>query len=300
MNSFAYKQMLLVMVFGITAAGCNMKQMVIKSSYLMMEDSMKAFNEEPDTQLAAEAAPSNLKLLEGMAKGAPENAEIQLAAAQMLGMYAFGFLEDSTADETAQEIANQRARNLYRRAREYSINALEQAAAFRSAMNQDSDQFKAHLTQYDQAQVPALFWTAFSWGLYVNLSRTDIAALADLPKVMALTERIAELDERYFFGGAHMFLMVSYGSVGPSVGGDPQKAKAHFEKAWQISGGKYLMTKYLFAKYYCQQTLDEALFKKLLTEIINAPNDLFPEQTLSNTLAKEKAARLLKQTQDIF
>jgi hypothetical protein len=60
------------------------------------------------------------------------------------------------------------------------------------------------------------------------------------------------------------------------------------------------MIKYLFAKFYCRQTLDEELFNRLLGEIIRAPYDLFPEQALSNNLAKEKAARLLKQAEDIF
>lgn len=300
MGDLLYKQILLGLVIGLVIAGCDMKRLVINSSYLMVEESMQAFYEEPDTRLAAEAAPSQLKLLEGMAKGSPENYDIQLAAAQMLGMYAFGFLEDSTSDEDAQERADQRARGLYLRAREYGIRVLQQTADFRTAMGLDLDRFKAHLAEYDEAQVPALFWTAFSWGLYVNLSRADISALADLPKVTALAEHIATLNEDYFFGGAHLFLMVAYGSVGPSVGGNPEKAKDHYEQAWRISDGKYLMIKYLFAKTYCQQTLDEALFNKLLTEIIEAPADLFPEQALSNNLAMEKAARLLKRAEDIF
>jgi hypothetical protein len=300
MSELLKKQMFFLLGFALLAAGCNMKRMVINSSYLMVEESMKAFYEEPDTKLAAEAAPSNLKLLEGMAMGAPENDDIELAVSQMMGMYAFGFLEDGTEDEKAQEIANQRARGLYIRARNRAIDVLEKTADFRSAMSRDLDRFKEHLEAYGKEQVPALFWTAFNWGLYVNLSRTDIAALSDLPKVIALAERIAALDETYFFGGAHLFLMVSHGSVGPSVGGNPQRAKAEYEKAWRISGGKYLMIKYLFAKHYCQQTLDEALFKKLLEEIIHAPRDLFPEQALANNLAKEKAARLLKKAADIF
>jgi hypothetical protein len=277
-----------------------MKQLVISSSYLMVEEAMSSFYEESDTVLAAQAAPANHKLVEGMARGAPDNEEIEVAAAELTGMYAFGFLEDCCADEAEQERSNARARVLYLRARDHAIAALQRHVDFRAMMKMDLAGFKEALRDIDEDQVPALFWATFGWGLYINLSRSDVGAVADLPKIAAMAERIAELDEGYFFGGAHLFLMVYYGSLGAAVGGSPEKAKAEFEQAWRLSGGKFLMTKYLFAKYYCAQTLDRALFEKLLREIAEAPDDLLPAWRLSNALAKEKAARLLARAEDLF
>ncbi len=284
----------------VAAAGCNMKRLVINSSYIMVEEAMSSFYEEPDTILAAQAAPANLKLIEGMARGAPDNEEIQLAAAQLLTMYTFGFLEDCCADEEAQEKSSARARGLYLRGREYGIRALQQHIDFRGLMTKDLATFQEGLKELDEDLVPHLFWTAFSWGSYINLNRADLSAVADLSKVTAMTQRVAELNEEFYYGGAHLFLMVFYGSMGKAVGGDPDKAKSEYEKAWQIADGKFLMTKYLFAKYYCQQTLDRELFEKLLGEVMEAPDDLLPAQSLSNALAKEKAARLLVKADDIF
>ncbi|MCP4675694.1 MAG: hypothetical protein GY854_09350 [Deltaproteobacteria bacterium] len=300
---FVYKRFFAVFLTAALStclAGCNLKRLVIKSSYVMVEEAMNSFFEEEDTILAAQAAPANLKLIEGMARGDPENSEVQIAAAKLIGMYSFGFLEDCCEDEQEQARADQRAKKLYLRARNYAIRVLQQHVDFKAMMQLELEAFRKELKVFDEEHVPELLWAAFNWGLYINLSRDDISAVADLAKVAAMTERVVELDEGYFYGTAHLFLMVYYGSVGKVLGGDPEKAKEEYEKAWKLSGKKFLMIKYLFAKYYCQQTLDQPLFEKLLKEIINAPEDLLPEQTLSNTLAKQKAARLLKQTEDIF
>jgi hypothetical protein len=292
--------LLLLAALVLAAAGCDMKRLVIRSSYLMVGEAEAAFFEEPDTLLAAAAAPANLKLIEGMARGAPDEPELQVAAARMLAMYAFGFLEDCCDDPDEQARADERARGLHRRALDHAVRALDREIDFSGLMGKDLETFEAGLERLGPEHVPALFWATFAWGLYINLSRADLSAVADLSKVAALSRRIAKLDEGFFYGGAHLFLMVYHGSLGPAVGGDPAKAKAAYEKAWKLGGGKFLMTKYMFARTYCPQTLDQDLFEKLLGEIIAAPDDLLPEQRLSNALAKEKAARLLARASDIF
>lgn len=280
--------------------GCTYKQLVVGAGFVMAEEAINAFYEESDTQLAKEAAPANLKLLEGMARGDMENEELQIAASQLIGMYAFGFLEDCCPDEDEQEIGSQRARILYLRGRDLGIFALQEKADFRVAMESDLTAFKEHLKVYKKKHVPALFWTAFNWGLYINLSRSDLEAVANLTKVVAMAQRVIELDEHYFYGGAHMFLMVYHGSLGKAVGGSPEKTKAAYDKASKISKGRFLMTKYLFAKLYAQQTFDRPLFEKLLREISSSPVGLLKEMTLANELAKEKATRLLGQADDLF
>lgn len=289
-----------IMALLAAATGCSVKHLVIVSSYSLVEEATASFFAEPDTVLAREAAPGNLKLLEGMAHGAPDHAEILAAAAQLVGAYAFGFLEDCCSDEAEQAASNARAGALYLRGRDYAIRALDASHDFSGMLKLDQAAFEEALDELEQEDVAPLFWATFNWGLYINLFRDDLSALADLSRVLAMAKRTAELDPSYFFGGADMFLMVFNASLGPAVGGSPKEAKLAYDRAWQAGGGRFLLTKYLFAKYYCQQTLDRALFEKLLGEVIAAPDDLLPEQRLTNELAKEKAARLLKRADDLF
>jgi hypothetical protein len=280
--------------------GCNMKRLVINSSYALVEESTASFFAEPDSQLAKEAAPANLKLIEGMTQGSPKNEKLLTSAAQLLGAYAFGFLEDCCLDEDAQEAANERARALYLRSRDYAIAALNLDYDFKTMLKLEQAAFEKALEKIDVEGVPPLFWATFSWGLYINLTRSDLEALADLSRVAAMARRVQTLDPSYFYGGADMFLMVFASAMGPAVGGSPEQAKQAYERAIKQSDGKFLLTKYLFAKYYGQQTMDRALFEKTLQEILDAPLNALPEQNLSNQLAKEKAARLLAQAEDLF
>lgn len=289
-----------VLCLSMLVGGCNMKRLVIRTSYPMVEEAVNAFFEETDPILAGQAAPGNLKLLEGMARGDPENPEIQLAASRMLAMYTFGYLEDAYDDEDEQEAANQRAKALYLRGRNHAIRVLKMEADFDQMMQMNLDDFKKAIKAYQREDVPALLWCAFNWGLYINLSRDDLSAVADLPKVAAMAERVIALDESYYYGSAHIFMMVFYGSLGKALGGDPDKAKAAFERAWKISAGRYLPTKYLFAKTYCLQTLDRPLFEELLNDILEAPDDVLPEQALATAVMKRKAKRLLNMADDIF
>ena len=300
MSRSCLKTVIFLCCFCLLAAGCSMKYLVIKATSTLVDETILSFYAETDIELAGQAAPANLKLVEGMARGAPDNQHVQAVAAQLLGIYTFGFIEDSVLDEDEQEELNERAKVLYMRGKGYGLRGLQERIDFERLCGQNIDDFKEGLKHYGKKQVPLLFWTAFNWGLYINLSRDNISAVADRGKVTAMMERVAELDEGYFYGGAHMFLMVNNALLGRALGGDPEKAKAEYEKAWALSGGKFLVTKYLFAKYYCQQTLDEELFDKLVAEIAAAPEDLLPEQALANALAKQKAVRLSKLKEELF
>ena len=142
-------------------------------------------------------------------------------------------------------------------------------------------------------------WLLISWRSALVLA-VVLYTLIGFLVVPWIAERVIELDEKHYFGSAHLFLMVYYGSVGKVMGGSPEKAKEEYEKAWEIGKGKYLLPKYLFAKTYCLQTLDRELFEKLLGEIIHAPDDLLPEQALTNAIIKVKARRLLNMADDLF
>ena len=60
------------------------------------------------------------------------------------------------------------------------------------------------------------------------------------------------------------------------------------------------MTSVYFARYYARQLLDRDLFVGTLTKVLSLPADMDPDLTLVNTLAQQKAKRLLEQVDDFF
>ncbi|MCX6122759.1 MAG: TRAP transporter TatT component family protein [Ignavibacteriales bacterium] len=257
----------------------------------ILDNGFASFNEESDLQLAHESLGSNLKLIEAMIKSDPENERFLLFAAQGYNSYALAFCEDDSVE---------RARVFYLRAKEYGMRILVKNKRFKEAMDGDITAFREAVKTFDKDDVPAIFWTAFSWGSYVNITRTDVAGLADLSKVQALIEFVAEKNPSFYHGGAYLFLGVIEGTTPRSLGGNPDKAKEYFKKALTINGGKFLMTQLYYARTYAVSTQDQPLFESLLKQVEDASIDDVPEIRLANVVAKQKARKLLAQESELF
>ena len=275
----------------LLGSGCSVQKLAVRSMSGLLEDSMTALFEETDLELAEHAIASDLKLLEGILKSDPENEKYLFMASQGFAAYALGFVEDENP---------QRAKQLYLRGRDYGLKILRKNKPFRQAEDQELEIFTQSLKKLDKKDVPALFWTANNWGNFINLSMNDPIALADLPRVQAMMERVIELDDSYFFGGAHLFLGTLLAVRPPILGGDMKKAKAHFDRCFELSQGKFLLPSIYFARYYLTREFDEVQFRETLQKVLDAPADLFPEQNLPNAIAKKKARLLLEKAEEYF
>ena len=86
-------RILLVSSLAATLAACSMGQVVVRSSQVILDSGIEAMNRETDIDLAREAMPANLKLLEGMLIEDPKNEELLLYAAQGFYGYSYGFVD---------------------------------------------------------------------------------------------------------------------------------------------------------------------------------------------------------------
>ncbi|MDE2142211.1 MAG: hypothetical protein KGJ84_07360 [Elusimicrobia bacterium] len=247
--------------------------------------------DEPDYQLARDAMPAQLKLIETFLVADPENRELRRLAAEGFGGAAFLFLEDTEP---------LRAKGFYLRGRDHALAALALKSAFRGLAAKTPDDFQAALAKARRDDVPDLFWAGFNWAGYVNLSKDDAAALADLPKVAALMTRVSELEPGYHFDGVDLFFGVYYASRPRMLGGDPAKAKAAFERARKATKGQYLMAHVLNARAYAVAVQDRELYQQLLKKVLESPSGQLPEARLTDEAAKRKAAVLLEKIDDYF
>ncbi len=271
--------------------GCSIQRMAVRTTGDLLINGATALYEEEDLPLAEQAIAANLKLLEILLKNDPNNKKLLLMAAEGYTSYALGFVEDTSP---------RRASSFYLRARNYALRILRQDKSFAAAMKARPEQFKKALQKLSSKYTAALFWCANAWGSYINLNKTSPDALADLPKVQAMMEQVLRWNEGFYYGGPHLFLGTLYASRPPILGGNPQKAKEHFQRCLVLNNGRFLMAKLFYAKYYAVQVQDRALFHRLLQEILAAPADILPEQRLANQIAKRKARALLKKEDTLF
>ncbi|MBC8184520.1 hypothetical protein H8E88_25780 [candidate division KSB1 bacterium] len=257
----------------------------------ILDNSMSALYEETDLLLAEQALASDLKLLEGLIKTDPGNEKLLLMASQGFGAYALGFVEDENSE---------RAKNLYLRGKGYGFKILNKNPNFQKSITGSTEDLKQALASFSKKDVPALFWTANNWANWINLNFNNPDALIDLPRVQLLMERVLELDESYFFGGAHLFFATIYAVRPPILGGDIKKSEYHFNRCFNFSSEKFLLPYVYYAQFYLTRQFDEDLFVKTLEKVLNTPGDILPGQQLPNAIAKEKARKLLNNKDEHF
>ena len=281
---------LALLLCALLLQGC-IQTMAIRTMGGIMDYGLEAFNEEGDMKLAEGALGSNLKLVEALIKGDPQNAKLLLMASQGFNAYALAFAEDDSVE---------RARLFYLRGRDYGMRVLTQNPRIKEALDKDVTSFQSALSTLTKDDVPAVFWTALGWGSYINITRSDVGVVADLPKVTAMMEFVRQTDPTFYHGGPYLILGTMEGSMPQVLGGRPEKAKEYFERALSINGGKFLLTYVYYAKTYAVQTQNQELFESLLKKVEDASPDILPEARLSNAIAKKKAMLLREHMNDLF
>ncbi len=274
----------------LLVSGC-VQTIAIRTVGGILDYGMEAFYEEGDLQLAHEALGSNLKLIEALIKGDPENEQLLLMASQGFSAYSLAFVDGDSAE---------RAVELYVRARDYALRILKEDEGFAAALTGDVQTFRRAVEALGEDDVPAVFWAAFGWGSAINLSRTDPAMIADLPRVNAMMEFVAARHRSYYYAGALVYLATMNAITPVMLGGNPERSKELFDEAVALTDGKFLMTYVYYAQSYAMQTLNQELFTSLLDKVDSTSVDVLPEARLPNVVAKEKARLLRAQGRDYF
>jgi hypothetical protein len=286
-----FKKILWLILAMAGIQSCSINTFVIRQTGAILDYGVIALYKETDLKLAEQALASDIKLLEGMIIGDPENDHLLLLTTQALSGYALGFAEDEDRE---------RAKVLYLRAKEYGLRVLRMDDDFAGADSGTIEEFSGAVKELDETYLPALFWTAFAWAGWINLSLDNPRALIELSKVQDMMQRVKDIDETYFFGSAELFFGSIWGMKPRMLGGDPEKAKACFERNLKITEKKFLLTYIYYARFYAAKTLNEELFDELLAIVETTPADVLPGYQLLNMIAKKKADFLKQQKDELF
>ena len=271
-------------------SGCSMDKMLVRASTPMIDGGVEALNHETDLELAEDSIPGNLNMLLGMIKIDPENAELHTYAAQAYYGLSYGFNEDTRPE---------RASTFYLRGRHHGLTALKLSSG-KDLLDIPITEFENQLGQLGKDDVAAMFWTASNWAKWIDMHRDQPEAIAQLARATALMQRVIELDETFYHGGAHMYFGVYYGSRSPLLGGNFERSRQHFDRAREITDNKLLIPDLLQAQYLARQMQDQQDFHQWLSAIIEAPDDLLPSLGLLNQIAKRKAQALLNNEEKWF
>ncbi|MDH3552653.1 MAG: TRAP transporter TatT component family protein, partial [Gammaproteobacteria bacterium] len=115
----------------------------------------------------------------------------------------------------------------------------------------------------------------------------------------ALIRRYFEISGESVKSSAHVYMGIILTLRPPSLGGKPEEARIHFEKAIAMSAGKDLSAKVEFAKGYAKLLYERELHDTLVGEVLEA-SPYADGLTLMNVLAQEEALILRAEANDYF
>ena len=243
---------------------------------------------QDDPVLVENGVPAYLLLVDGLISQNPDNVALLSAGAQLFALYGSRF------------VSPERAITLTAKGRRYGERAIcvahEPACHWEGL---DHTRFVAELEGVGRKDLDALYSYAVSWLAYLDATSEDWTAVAELPWVEAVLTRALALDETYERGALHAYLGILNSLRPPALGGKPDVARDHFERAIELSEGRDLSVKVEYARRYARLVFDQELHDRLLKEVLDAPVDA-PLMTLFNVLARQEAETLLASGKEYF
>ena len=242
-----------------------------------------------DPETARAGMPSYMLLMDSFVEGSPDDPAMLGAAANLYASYGVVFAGDTS-----------RASRLTRRARGYAKDAM--CHAFSEACDWDElvyEDFESSLARVPASDAKTLYTYGFALLAYIRAHSSDFNALAELPQAEAVLTRYLELTGKDAAPAAHTYLGILKTLRPPSLGGKPEEARSHFEKAIELTGGRDLTVKVEFAKGYAKTLYDRDLHDQLVNDVLRA--DPYADgYTLMNVMAQEEAQRLADAANDYF
>ncbi len=244
-------------------------------------------NDDPET--VRDGMPSYMIMMDGFVHDNPDNPAMLGAAANLYASFGAVFVDDPA-----------RASRITSRGREYALRGIciEYAPAC-DWRELTYDEFVATLDGLEARHADAAYLYSFATLAYLRAHSSDWNSLAELPQAEALVKRYLELSGDSAKSAAHMYLGVILTLRPPALGGKPEEARVHFEKAIEMSDGRDLSAKVEFARGYAKLLYDRELHDRLVVEVLES--DPYADGlTLTNVLAQQEALLLQANANDYF
>lgn len=268
----------LYLLYALMLGGC-----VSMATDRLAQNLSQAMLNQSDPEVVRQGAPAYLLLIDAVIADSPDDPAQLVAGAELYGAYAGGLVTDPV-----------RRRSLTEQAMAYASRAFcPRHPLICEARNQPFDRFSTAVAEMNTGNPQLLYSYSSNWAAWIQARQDDWNAVADLPKVELLLQRLVDDQPGFAQGRAQLYLAVMRTLLPASLGGKPELGRQHFELAIQYSQGRDLMAKVEYARRYARLVFDQALHQRLLEEVLGS-DPKHPGLTLSNVLAQQQAAMLLQ------
>jgi hypothetical protein len=271
----------------LLSSGCA--SLVSNAASKFADNLSAAIVNQNDPQTVRDGAPAYLLLLDSLIEGSPDDPALLAAAANMYASYGAVFAEDPI-----------RAKRLTDRAHSYGYKAI--CISYDPACNWQRisyDDYVATLGGLSGKHADVVYAYGLASLAYIRTHADDFNALARLPHAEALLTRYLEIGDGEADASVYVYLGILATIRPPALGGEPEKGRAAFERAIELTDGKDLSAKVEFARGYARLLYERELHDELLNEVL-ASDPNVSGYTLTNVMAQEDAVKLLASADDYF
>jgi hypothetical protein len=281
------KRILLLAVISLQCSGCAV--VISNAASGFSENLSAAVLNQDDPGIVRDGVPTLLLTMDSFIEGSPDDPKLLSAGARLYATYGAVFADDPV-----------RASRLTTRARRYAQHAMcETYKPSCSWPSANYDEFVASLQGVGKKHADMLYTYGLASLAFLRAHSSDWDSLAELPEIEALFYHYLNISDDEVNSGVYTFMGIMLTLRPPALGGEPEKAKAYFERAIAESDGKDLNAKVEYARGYAMLLYERELHDRLLNEVLAAD----PHQdgfVLSNVMAQEEAATLLAGADDYF
>lgn len=249
----------------------------------------RAIVEQESPVIVKQGLPAYLIMLDALLLTYPEDESFLFAAAKLNAAYAGSF---SDTPEQAQKLSS--------KALDYAKRGLcEEEEELCNIRHFSNEKISQQLEELDEDELTAIYTFASSWLSYIQTHADDWNAVAELSKAKLLMQWVVKMQPKHDLGMPYVYLGVIESQFPPALGGKPELAKNYFEKAFEYSKNKNLISKVYYAKFYARLVFNQKLHDTLLRQVLKA-DPKHDNLTLINVLAQEQAQTLLDDSPNYF
>jgi predicted anti-sigma-YlaC factor YlaD len=297
----------LLLLAALLCSNCSVNTLVANA--LTGEGGSTVFTGDSDPELVGDALPFAIKMYEALLDATPNHQGLMFMTGSLFVMYANAFVQGPAEmlpleewHARGDELA--RAKRLYLRGSGILYDALE--AKFRGFKQAAAHEGTAPgsmqplLKKCKKADAGLLYWAAAGGMAAYSIDILDFELNARIPEWSAMVQRAYELDPD--FGGAALdeFFILFYGALPEMLGGDKERAKLHYRRALEKTGGNSAGAYISYAQMLCIPAQDYETYKECLEKALAIDPDADPSTRLVTTISQRKARWLLDNAYNYF
>jgi tetratricopeptide (TPR) repeat protein len=283
-------------LLSVTCVSCTINTLVADA--LTGTGSSPVFTGDPDPQLVGDALPFAIKMYEALLDSAPNHQGLRLTTGSLFIMYANAFIQGPAemlpgGEWQQRENELKRAKQLYLRGQEILNGALDLKYKGFSKAGADEKAFQSLLAKCKKEDAGLLYWTVAGGLAAYSLDLLDFELSAKIPEWSMMIKRAYELNPDYNVAALDEFLLLFYASLPEVMGGDKERAKEHFNRALEKTGGRSTSAYISYAQSICVPAQDYNTYTDYLEKAIAVDPNADISTRLVTIINQRKARWLL-------